>query len=821
MKRKPQILIIEDNLIVAEDMRLTIRSLGYDVIGPAATGEEAFALISNHQTDLALVDIKLKSGENGIKVAKQLRFDHQIPVIYVTALTDDTTIEEIKKTEPYGYLTKPFKQAELKGAIETALYKNSIEHRLWESERQYRTLFETMLLGVVYQDRTGKILSVNPAAERILGLSTHELKKRTSRSPEWSALQPDGSPFPGERHPSMTALRTGKKVEDVVMGVYNPKQKEYRWLNVNAIPLFYPESNTPHQVYTTFEDITEKRNHSEKIEHLNSVLQALRVINTLMTHEQNREVLLTRSCSLLTEYRGYHHAYIALKDSEGNFTEVYGAESDKILSSFRETLQKKELPVCIKEVTEHGGLYVALQPSSECRGCPLSDEYQDSAAMSVTVKHDSRIYGVMAISIPKQFAHDNEEKELFKEIADNIGFSLFDLEQQNEKEQAEAARHIKEEQINTLYKLTQMQDTDIKEIINYGLEEAVRQTGSEIGYVHFIENDQVNISLFTWSRKVREQCNFAIESTHYPIERAGVWADCFRTKQPAIHNDYQTLEEKTGYPSGHVPIIRHMSVPVIDEGKVKMIAGVGNKKTHYTEEDTRHLGLFMQEIWKIVEKKKTQSAIKQNLEEKEVLLKEINHRVKNNLMIMKSLLTLQLEAKEHPDFRESALDYISRIHAMALVHERAYRSQRISRINSDEFIESVVHDIIGLRNPTICIEVSTEIERMALPIDTAVPCALILNELISNSIKHAFPDSATGNIDIQFHALPDAYYRLVVQDNGTGISTLFSESNPETLGMQLIHILIDQINGTYEITSNNGTKATITFPPPNPVRNKV
>lgn len=653
MKSKPQILIIEDNLIVAEDMRLTVLSFGFDVTCTAASGEEAFASINEHKTDLAIVDIKLKSGESGIEVAKQLRFNYHVPVIFVTALTDDTTIEEIKKTEPYGYLTKPFKQAELRGVIETALYKNSVEHRLWESERQYRTLFETMLLGVVYQDKTGNILSVNPAAERILGISEREFQKRTSTSQEWGTVRPDGSPFPGEEHPSMVALKTGQRVEDVVMGVYNPKMEEYRWININAIPLFYPESNIPYQVYTTFEDITERRNHLEKIEHLNSVLQALRSINTLVAHAGQKEELLSSSCRLLTRYRGYYHAYIALKDKNGAYSTVFGAESEKTLADFEEILSKQDLPPCFEKVIGGESPYVALEPEIECAGCPIAEKYQHSAAMSVAVKHEHSIYGVMIVVLPLMFALDEEEKELFQEIADTIGFALFDLQQQRENE-------------------------------------------------------------------------------------------------------------------------------------------------------------------------RTQTELRQNLEEKETLLKEINHRVKNNLMIMKSLLSLQLEAKEHPDFRDASLDYISRIHAMAVVHERAYQSQRISRINTEEFIESVARDIIALRAPDIPITIVTEIEdQISLPIDTAVPLALILNELMTNSIRHAFTGYESGQVRIKFHEIDGQEYRMIVEDNGTGFSPLSSGDSSKSLGMQLINILIEQLNGKYMITSDNGTRAAISFPAQNRTRNKV
>ncbi len=124
----------------------------------------------------------------------------------------------------------------------------------------YQNLMDTMALGVVYQDANGKIIFANPAAEGVLGLTLDQMTGRTSMDPRWKAVQEDGSDFSGESHPAMVALKTGKSVEDVIMGVFNPELDAYRWLNVNAVPEFKPGEPKPFQVYTIFEDMTARRN---------------------------------------------------------------------------------------------------------------------------------------------------------------------------------------------------------------------------------------------------------------------------------------------------------------------------------------------------------------------------------------------------------------------------------------------------------------------------------------------------------------------------------------------------------------------------------
>jgi len=136
--------------------------------------------------------------------------------------------------------------------------KQAVE-ALRESKDKYRTLFQTMAQGVVYQSSDGKIISANPAAERILGLTIDQMMGRTSIDPIWRSIHEDGSDFPGETHASMVALQTGREVHNVVMGVFNPIKGGYTWLTINAVPQFMPGKDKPYQVYTTFEDITERK----------------------------------------------------------------------------------------------------------------------------------------------------------------------------------------------------------------------------------------------------------------------------------------------------------------------------------------------------------------------------------------------------------------------------------------------------------------------------------------------------------------------------------------------------------------------------------
>ncbi len=140
------------------------------------------------------------------------------------------------------------------------------------------------------------------------------------------------------------------------------------------------------------------------------------------------------------------------------------------------------------------------------------------------------------------------------------------------------------------------------------LEEAVRFTQSEIGYLHQINTDQITLTLTAWNAGALKQCT-AVHDTHYPLDQAGVWADCIRLKQPVIHNDYQHLPERRGYPEGHAHLLRHMSLPILSSETVLFIIGVGNKATDYTEADVQQLQLFANQIQHLLMRRRAEAAL--------------------------------------------------------------------------------------------------------------------------------------------------------------------------------------------------------------------
>lgn len=216
-------------------------------------------------------------------------------------------------------------------------------------------------------------------------------------------------------------------------------------------------------------------------------------------------------------------------------------------------------------------------------------------------------------------------------------------------------------------------------------------------------------------------------------------------------------------------------------------------------------------IENITERKIREDEIKTSLKEKEILLKEVQHRVKNNLQIVSSLLTLQLDFIENTKDRDLFLNSCNRIHSMALVHGKIYRSYNLMELNIKSFIDELVTELLSCYQNEISFEIIKDVDDIFLPVSKAIPCGLILNELITNSIKHAVSDNIKGRLVIKVSA-DDENYTCVVEDNGPGLPRDFNPENPVQLGLQLVNALVHQLNGIIVFKSNNGTKCSVIFP---------
>jgi PAS domain S-box-containing protein len=214
----------------------------------------------------------------------------------------------------------------------------------------------------------------------------------------------------------------------------------------------------------------------------------------------------------------------------------------------------------------------------------------------------------------------------------------------------------------------------------------------------------------------------------------------------------------------------------------------------------------------ITQHKMVEREIQESLREKEVLLQEIHHRVKNNLQVISSLLDLQSQHIKDQATLELFRQSCNRIRAMALVHDTLYKFKDFAKINFAEYIEDLSSYLFlayGVNVENIHLEL--ELDNVALNLNTAIPCGLIINELVSNALKHAFPDQTKGIIYIALHFDEDSYYTLIIRDNGIGLPKNWEVKSANSLGLKLVDILAKQLEGTLQVNSGLGTEFNLKF----------
>jgi PAS domain S-box-containing protein len=274
----------------------------------------------------------------------------------------------------------------------------------------------------------------------------------------------------------------------------------------------------------------------------------------------------------------------------------------------------------------------------------------------------------------------------------------------------------------------------------------------------------------------------------HPDDRAFVQQTLDRAIRDGTDVDF---EHRFLMPDGSVKYVRIVAQAVRDESGNLEYIGAGMDVTKH---------------------KQAEAQLQASLEEKESLLKEVHHRVKNNLQLISSLLSLQAARIDEPAVAELFADSRNRVRSMALVHENLYQAGNFARISMATHIQNLCAHLTrayGVNSRRV--ELSIRIGDVQLDLDRAVSCGLIVNELVSNALKHAFPDGRPGRVCVELHPFGDKQQVLVVGDNGIGLRPDLDPRRSDSLGLQLVDDLTQQLHGTIVVNRDGGTTFTITF----------
>ena len=773
---KTQIMVVEDERIIAEDIQRSLDHIGYTVSAVVSSGDEALKKTKELKPDLILMDIRLRGEMDGIESANQIHAKYDIPVIYLTSFADEETLERAKKTEPFGYIFKPVEEKELQGAIETALYKFQMQKKLKESEERFRSLYENTTIGLYRTTPDGHIVMANPSLIKMLGFTSFE--ELANRNLEAIGLE--------ARYPR-SKFKKLMEEKGQVQGFQSA------WKRKDGTPVYIKESakalkdEKGNILYYegTVEDITERhlaeRELEQHIEEMMALNNLSRQVSASLSLDQVVKVALNEVSSLI----GSDGTVLYLRKGEDLL--LYGLRSKKPEFNNLGT-EVKRVGQCLCGLAAKVGTPVYSKDIFSDERCTLNTCKQagiQSFAALPLYKGD-QIMGVLGLASTRKTAF--EERTSFLEAVTNeisIGLQNALLHNEVQRETAELERQIRERQqaeqvlqeSEAKYRFLYEESPAINIIIGIDrrIKDVNKPTLIRMGYSkkELIGKPALTLVVPEDRKKIAAQLKKDFKGEYTSEIEVNVYA-----KDRSVHTIL--------FSSGQALLFKN------DQPTDILITGID-----------------------ITERKEMEKKLRTLLEEKEVLIKEVYHRVKNNFQVVSSLLRLQSQHIKDKKVREIIKAGESRVRSMALIHQNLYQSKDLAKIDFVQYVRTLTKGLFesyGVNPERIALVI--EGKNVFLGIDQAIPCGLIINELFSNALKHAFPEERQekGIVKVNLSRKENGEIQLIVSDNGIGMPKDVNFVKTESLGLHLVTLMAEkQLHGKISMRSQQGTKFEIRF----------
>jgi len=399
-----------------------------------------------------------------------------------------------------------------------------------------------------------------------------------------------------------------------------------------------------------------------------------------------------------------------------------------------------------------------------------------------------------------------------KPIQLEIGNCLFSsIDDITARKKTEEAVLNNEARLKTLVDILQHQSATVQEFLNYSLDQAIRLTGSKFGYIYHYDEIKKEFVLNSWSKDVMAECTVVNPSTTYALDKTGFWGEAVRQRKPMIINDFKSFHPlKKGYPQGHVELNKFITVPVLRDSAIVGVVGLANKIADYDEGDVLQVSLMMEAVWRVTERMIADEKIKSLLAEKELILKEVHHRIKNNMGTIQSLLSLQAMSLQESSAVAALEDARNRVGSMMILYEKLYLSQTFEEVSVPDYLGSLVDEIVANFPEGHSVRIEKAIDGFLLPVGKIQPLGIMVNELVTNIMKYAFRGRSEGLITLSA-SLEDGRVSIMLRDDGNGIPVSVSFENSSGFGLMLVGILAKQLQGTIRIERNGGTAIFLEF----------
>jgi PAS domain S-box-containing protein len=413
-----RILVVEDESVVARDIQQQLGELGYTPVGHSTTGEHAIVLAGELRPDLVLMDIKLAGPMDGIAAARAIREQFALPVVFLTAFAENETLAQAKRSEPFGYVLKPFSERELHTVIQMALYRHSTETRLRDSEAQFRALFDTSLDGLIISAPDGRIFSANRSACAIFGHTEAQLC-RLGRA---GIIAPEDERLAGHLE---TRRRTGSTHGELTMVRGDGTRFEAEFSSA----LFH--AGREERNGFSFREITQRKHHEREIGRLNRIYLVLSEVNRAIVQAKSQPELFARICRVLVESGPFKIAWIALHDADTRELVPVAVSDDEF--GYAHAIRLSTDPATPEGCGPAGHAFRENRPyvCNDFHADPATAPWRERAARSgirssiaLPLRRSGRAVALLTVySGEKDFFLDREVA-LLVETADDVSFAL-------------------------------------------------------------------------------------------------------------------------------------------------------------------------------------------------------------------------------------------------------------------------------------------------------------------------------------------------------------------------------------------------------------
>ena len=724
-------------------------------------------------------DRLMASWHNAVQSDSSYQAEHRLlhrdgSVIWVVA---QATPERDDFGQIIGYL----------GTVTDISDRKQIEEALRQSEELFRKLFEEAPIGIALSRVSDyRLYKANQMFCQTFGYSAEELAELAYTD----LTYPDDL---AAELPLAEQMLTGLIPNYQIEKRYIRRSGEVFWGHLTTT-IFRDSANQPIIAFGMVQDITDRKRTEKQLQHSEALLREAQQIAQLGRWEFD---VTTQKITW----------------SEEKFR-IFGLAPTQLAPTYEQLLQHHIHP------DDRGRLSLAVT-----RAIEQAEPY----TLDLRIIESDRTVGYVLVKGQPIFNEQGQVVKLFGIVMDI-----------SDRKQAETALQQQAQREQLLRLITQRvrQSLDLDEILSTAVTE-VRQT---------FQADRALI--FRLLPEGRGQVIKEAVLPEYPALGEGLWTDAclypdsikyYYVGQPRIVSDVALDEwgECLGQFLRQIGVRSKISAPIIQslDGSTQVwglliVHACAHHRQWLPEEAVflqqisnqlaiaiQQSNLYQRVQTELVERQQAEEQLLASLQEKEVLLKEVHHRVKNNMQMISSLLNLQADSIQAPEVLQIFIESQRRVKTMALIHEKLYQSHNLAQISFADYVQQLADDLLqSFKAPRSHIHMVVEVTNVNLTVDTAIPCGLIINELVTNALKYAFPQGRTGEIHIRFipdpaNSSPDNHrYVLSVKDNGVGIPEHIQCFETESLGLQIVWILTEKLKGTINLDRTNGTEFNIVVP---------